>query len=256
MRKKIIALVLGLALLLAALPAAAGPVPGWTGSQATVTFLGHSAFRITAGGTTILIDPYLTGNPQAAIAADAVTADYILVTHAHGDHLGDTVAIAKRTGAKVLTTTEIARMLKDQGIDALGAQIGAKKQLPFGYVRYTQAIHGSGVNGGGLAAGFIVNLGGKIFYHAGDTALFGDMALYGRLEKIDCALLPIGDHFTMGPDDAVEAVGMLHPKIVVPMHYNTNPFIKQDPAAFKKAVETRYNNVKVQIMAPGAVFIL
>jgi L-ascorbate metabolism protein UlaG (beta-lactamase superfamily) len=256
MRRKTIVLLLGLALLLAVLPAAAGPAPGWTDGKTAITFLGHSAFQIAAGGTTILIDPYLTGNPQDAVPAETLAADYILVTHAHGDHLGDAVAIAKRTGAQVLTTTEIARMLKDQGIDAIGAQIGAKKKFPFGYVRVTQAIHGSGAPGGGLAAGFIINIGGLTVYHAGDTALFGDMALYGRLEKIGIALLPIGDHYTMGPEDAVEAVGMLRPRIVVPMHYNTNPFIKQDPAVFKKAVESRYNNVKVQIMSPGDVLIL
>ncbi len=253
MRKTMLALVLGLALVLVAAPAAAAP--GWSDGKTAVTFLGHAAFQLTSGDTTLLIDPYLTGNPQAAASPDVIKADYILVTHAHGDHLGDTVAIAKRTGAKVITTSEIARMLKDQGCDVVPLQVGAKKAFDFGYVRVTQAIHGSGVPGG-LAVGFVVNLRGAAVYHAGDTALFGDMALIGRLEKIDCALLPIGDNYTMGPDDASEAVAMLKPKVVVPMHYNTHALIKQDPAAFKKAVETRFTGVKVEIMNPGAVLVL
>ncbi len=252
MRRKMLVLALGLALLLAALPAAAAP--GWQGGKTALTFLGHSAFQLTSGGTTILIDPYLTGNPQAAADPATIHADYILVTHAHGDHLGDTAAIAKRTGAKVVTTSEIARMLKDQGCDVVPLQIGAKKIFDFGYVRVTPAFHGAGVPGG-HAAGFIVNLAGITVYHAGDTSLFGDMALLGRLEKIDYALLPIGDNYTMGPDDAVEAVGMLNPKVVVPMHYNTHALIMQDPEAFKKAVETRFK-AKVEIMKPGAVLVL
>ncbi|MDR7866848.1 MAG: metal-dependent hydrolase [Sporomusaceae bacterium] len=253
MRKMMLALVLGLALLLVALPAAAAS--GWSDGKTAVTFLGHAAFQLTSGDTTILIDPYLTGNPQAAAAPDVIKADYILVTHAHGDHLGDTAAIAKRTGAKVVATAEVARMLKDQGCDVVPVHIGAKKAFDFGYVRVTPAFHGSGV-AGGHAAGFIVNLRGATVYHAGDTSLFGDMALLGKLEKIDCALLPIGDNYTMGPDDAVEAVGMLKAKIVVPMHYNTHALIKQDPDAFKKAVETRFKGVKVEIMKPGAVLVL
>ncbi len=253
MRRKMLVLILGLALLLAAVPAAAAP--GGQGGKTAVTFLGHAAFQLTGGGITILIDPYLTGNPQAAASPETLEADYILVTHAHQDHLGDTVAIAKRTGAKVVATAEVARMLKDQGCDVVPVHIGAKKAFDFGYVRVAPAFHGSGV-AGGHAAGFIVNLRGATVYHAGDTSLFGDMALLGRLEKIDCVLLPIGDNYTMGPDDAVEAVGMLNPKVVVPMHYNTHALIKQDPAAFKKAVETRYSGVKVEIMKSGAVLVL
>ncbi len=252
MRKKALALFIGLALVLLALPAAAAPA--WSAGQTTLTFLGHAAFALESGQTAILIDPYLAGNPQAAARPDELKADYILVTHAHGDHLGDTVAIAKRTGAKVVATAEVANMLKARGCNVIPVHIGAKKQFPFGYIRVTPAIHGSGV-AGGHAAGFIVNLAGTTVYHAGDTGLFGDMALLGRLEKIDYALLPIGDNYTMGPDDAVEAVGMLNPRFVVPMHYNTHALIKQDPAAFKKAVETRYKT-KVIIMQPGAVLAL
>ncbi|HWQ61293.1 MAG TPA: metal-dependent hydrolase [Negativicutes bacterium] len=234
------------------LPAAAAPA--WSDGKATLTFLGHAAFALESGTVNILIDPYLTGNPAAAASQDELKADYILVTHAHGDHLGDTVAIAKRTGAKVVTTAEIAGMLKAQGCDVIPLHIGGKKKFDFGYVRVTPAFHGSGV-AGGHAAGFIVNLAGTTVYHAGDTSLFGDMALLGRLEKIDYALLPIGDNYTMGPDDAVEAIGMLNPQVVVPMHYNTHALIQQSPEAFKKTVESRYKT-KVLIMQPGAVLVL
>ncbi len=246
MYKKILVLLLALCLTLAAAPASAA---GWSDGKATMTYLGHSVFTLERGGISLIIDPYLTGNPQAAIAADDVNVQYILVTHAHGDHLGDTVAIAKRTGAKVIATAEVARMLAEQGVSVIPVHIGAKKQFDFGYVRVTLAVHGSGV-AGGQAAGFIVNFYGTTVYHAGDTALFGDMALLGQLEKIDYALLPIGDNYTMGPADAVEAVGLLKAKAVVPMHYNTNPLIMQDPVAFKQAVEKRFG-VPVYIMKPG-----
>ncbi len=253
MRKKVLVLLLGLALVMLSLPAAAAP--GWSDGKITLTFLGHSAFALENGSVSILIDPYLTGNPVATASPDELKADYILVTHAHGDHLGDTVAIAKRTGAKVVTTAEIAGMLKAQGCDVIPLHIGAKKKFDFGYVRVTPAIHGSGV-AGGHAAGFIVNLAGTTVYHAGDTGLFGDMGVLGWLEKIDYALLPIGDNYTMGPDDAVEAVGMLDARFVVPMHYNTHTLIKQDPEAFKKAVESRFPDTKVLIMQPGNVIVL
>lgn len=246
MYKRTLILVLALCLLLAGLPVNAA---GWSEGKTTMTYLGHSVFTLERSGVSLIIDPYLTGNPKAAIAADDVNVQYILVTHAHGDHLGDTVAIAKRTGAKVITTAEIARMLAEQGVSVIPVHIGAKKQFDFGYVRVTMATHGSGV-AGGQAAGYIVNFYGTTVYHAGDTGLFGDMALLGQLEKIDYALLPIGDNYTMGPADAVEAVGMLKPKAVVPMHYNTHALIMQDPLAFKQAVEKRFG-VPVYIMKPG-----
>lgn len=250
MTKKI--LILALCIILAALPAAAAP--GWSGAKTTLTFLGQSGFLLTRGDVSIVIDPYLTGNPLATVSPADINPTYILVTHAHQDHLGDTVAIAKRTGAKVVTTAEIARMLRDQGVDVIPMSIGGKKKFDFGYVRVTPAVHGSGI-AGGIAAGFIVNFYGTVVYHAGDTSLFGDMALLAQLESIDYALLPIGDNYTMGPDDAVIAVGMLKPKVVVPMHYNTNPLIIQSPEAFKKAVEAKHG-VPVKIMAPGTVLVL
>ena len=240
-------LVLALCLLLAALPAAAAPA--WSDGKTTLAFFGQSAFTISRGDVVLVIDPYLTGNPLAPIGPNDLSPSYILVTHAHQDHLGDTVAIAKRTGAKVITTAEIARMLRDQGCDVIPMSIGGKKKFDFGYVRVTPAVHGAGI-AGGIAAGFIINFYGTTVYHAGDTSLFGDMALLAQLEKIDYALLPIGDNYTMGPDDAALAVGMLKPKTVVPMHYNANPLIMQSPETFKAAVEAKYG-VPVRIMKPG-----
>ncbi|MDR3562547.1 MAG: metal-dependent hydrolase [Negativicutes bacterium] len=204
---------------------------------------------LTHGDTRLVFDPWFTGNPWKAAAADEIDCQYILVSHAHQDHLGDTAAIATRTGAKVITISALARVLKEQGCDASPMDIGGKRFFDFGYVRLTPAVHGSGI-AGGQAAGFIVKFYGTTIYFAGDTALFGDMALLARLEKIDYALLPIGDNYTMGPADAVEAVGMLKPRVVIPMHYNSNPLIMQSPEDFKKAVEGRYGITTI-VMQPG-----
>lgn len=215
----------------------------------TLTFYGHACFSLTHQHTTLLFDPFFTDNPINPAKADDITAcSYILVSHGHGDHLGDTVAIAQRTGATVIATAEIAGLVGKQECANISMHLGGKRSFDFGYVRITPAFHGAGVPGG-HAAGFIVNFFGKTIYFAGDTALFGDMALLGRLEKIDYALLPIGDNFTMGPDDAVEAVKMLTPKAVIPMHYNTWPVIAQSPEPFKQKVESLH--IPVHIMSPG-----
>lgn len=216
--------------------------------ETTLSFYGQSAFMLSHGDTHLIFDPWLTGNPWKAATADEIECQYILVSHAHGDHLGDTAAIAKRTGAKVVTTSEIARMLKEQGCDVAPMSIGGKRDFDFGYVKVTLAIHGSGI-AGGQAAGFIVHFFDKTIYFAGDTALFGDMALIGKT-PIDYALLPIGDNYTMGIDDAVEAVELLHPKTVIPMHYNSNELIKQSPEEFKNKVQEKYK-VTAIIMLPG-----
>lgn len=220
----------------------------------TLRFLGHACFLLSDGKTSIIFDPFLTGNPSAAAEAAAIDCQYVLPSHCHGDHFGDAVAIAKRTGATVVSTAEVAGSCGSQGCQAHAMHLGGKHAFDFGYVRLTLAFHGSGVPGG-HACGFVVNLGGTTVYHAGDTGLFGDMALIGRLEKIDYALLPIGDNYTMGPADAVEAVALLKPRFVVPMHYNTWPLIAQDPQAFKKDVEQRLG-VPVLVMEPGETVTL
>ena len=212
-------------------------------------FLGHACFFLKNDKVTLLFDPFLTDNPISAANADEIDCQYILVSHAHADHLGDAIAIAKRTGATIISTAEVARLCAEQNVKTHAMHLGGKHGFEFGFVRITPAFHGSGVPGG-HACGFIVNFFGKNIYHAGDTALFGDMALLGRLESIDAALLPIGDNFTMGPQDAAEAAHMLKPKLVIPMHYNTWPLIAQSPEAFQEDVQTRLK-IPVKILHPG-----
>lgn len=220
----------------------------------TLKYFGHSCFQLSDGKSSIIFDPFLTDNPFKVAGPEDISCSHVLVSHGHFDHLGDAVAIAKRTGATVVSTAEIARLCGEQGVNNHAMHLGGKHTFDFGYVRLTLAFHGSGVPGG-HACGFVVNLGGTCVYHAGDTALFGDMALLGRLEAIDYALLPIGDNFTMGPADAVEAAAMLKPKKVIPMHYNTWPVIAQDPAAFKEAAE-RQAGVPVVVVKPGETLTL
>lgn len=234
--------------------AAPDPLFNWAKTPTTLTFYGQSTFVLTHGETRIVIDPWFTGNPWKTATAEDIDAQYILVSHAHGDHIGDAAGIAKRTGAKLISTAEITRMLAGQGVTNVHPMsIGGKFNFEFGWVKVTNAVHGSGV-AGGQAAGFIINFYGKVIYFAGDTALFGDMAYIGKA-NLDYALLPIGDNCTMGPEDASEAVGLLRPKKVIPIHYNTNPLIKQNPQDFKKMVETRYN-IPVLIMDPGTTISL
>jgi L-ascorbate metabolism protein UlaG (beta-lactamase superfamily) len=221
------------------------------------TFLGHSCFSIRAGDHEVLIDPFLTGNPSAAATAEAQSPTAILVTHAHNDHVGDAVEIARRTGALLVSTFEVAGYFGEKGIQTHGLQHGGARQFDWGWVKLTLAFHGSTYqtpDGGGVTlgnpAGVLLRMDGKTIYHAGDTALFGDMALIGRRHPIDLALLPIGDNFTMGIEDAVEAVRLLQPKTVVPMHYNTFDLIVQDPEAFARKVREE-TGARPVVLAPG-----
>jgi L-ascorbate metabolism protein UlaG (beta-lactamase superfamily) len=208
-----------------------------------VTFLGHSCFTLSDGTHTVVIDPFLTGNPACPVKAEDLQVHAVLVTHGHGDHLGDAVPLSRRCGATVVACHEIAQYCAGQGATVHGMHIGGAHVFPFGRVKLTPAWHGSGIetpNGvvyGGTPCGFVVEMGGRTVYHSGDTALFGDMDLIGRLNKIDLALVPIGDNYTMGPDDAVEAVRFLKPNRVVPMHYGTFDVIRQDGAAFARRLE-------------------
>ncbi len=201
--------------------------------MARVTFLGHAAVLISGQQTTIAIDPFLSGNPQAAASADEITADLVVVTHAHGDHFGDTLALAQK-GALVVSTYEIAVYAEKHGAKAFAMNIGGRYDFSGGWLKFYPAWHSSSFpdgSYGGMPMGVVVELDGKKIYHAGDTAYFSDMALIGK-EGLDLAILPIGDTFTMGPDDALAALQLLKPKRVLPIHYNTFPPIVQDGDAF------------------------
>src|SRR5437763_4752608 len=220
-----------------------------------VRWLGHAALLLESDGTRVLIDPFLTDNPKAAVKADQAAADFLLVSHGHGDHVGDTIAIAKRTGATVICNYEISEWLKTQGVAKVhGQQHGGGFNHPFGRVKLTLAFHGSvlpdGSNGGNPCGFLIYTKDGKKIYDAADTGLFGDMRLIGE-EVIDLALLPIGDNYTMGPDDAVRAVKLIQPKKVIPIHYNTWPPIAQDAEAWARRVRRETSAERI-VLQPGA----
>ena len=223
-----------------------------------IQYLGHAAFALDFDGVKVLIDPYLTGNPSAPITPEQAEADYILVTHGHGDHVGDTVAIAKRTGALAVSNAEISGWLAGKGIKTQGQHIGGGHEYPFGYLKLTNALHGSslpdGSYGGNPAGLLITSKDGKKLYFAGDTGLFGDMRLIGE-EGIDFAALPIGDNYTMGPDDALRAVKLLNPRVVMPMHYDTFDLIKQDARAWADRV-TKETSAQALILKPGEEYEL
>ena len=220
---------------------------------------GHATLGLETGGYKLVIDPFFGGNPAATISADKVVADFLLVSHGHGDHVGDAVAIAKRTGAMIISNHEIANWFAKQGIEKThGQHLGGGHKHPFGYLKLTLALHGSmlpdGSNGGNPCGFLLTTNDGKKIYMAQDTGLFGDMKLIGE-EGLDLAVIPIGDNYTMGPDDALRAVKMLEPKVVVPIHYNTWPLLAQDANAWKERVE-KETKTKVAVLKPGESYSL
>jgi L-ascorbate metabolism protein UlaG (beta-lactamase superfamily) len=218
-----------------------------------ITWYGHSCFLITTDISKMLIDPFLSGNPMAPAGSDQLEAEYILLTHGHGDHVGDTVAIAKRCGATVVANFEICNWLTQQGVKNTHAQhIGGSFDYPWGRLQLTLALHGSAMpdgSYGGNPCGLRLTIDGKVIYHAGDTGLFSDMKLIAE-GGIDLAILPIGDNFTMGPVDALRAVQFIQPQLVVPVHYDTFPGIRQDPREWASRVEALTSS-RVLVMTPG-----
>jgi L-ascorbate metabolism protein UlaG (beta-lactamase superfamily) len=219
-----------------------------------VRWLGHACLLIETEGKRVLVDPFLTSNPAAAVKAEEVPADFILLSHGHGDHVGDAVPIAKRTGATVIANYEISEWLKGQGVEKVhGQQHGGGFNHPFGRLKLTLAFHGSALpdgSYGGNPCGFLLyTKDGKKIYDAADTGLFGDMCLIGE-EGLDLAILPIGDNYTMGPDDALRAVKLLAPKKVLPIHYNTWPLIAQDAVAWAKRVRAE-TKAEAIVLKPG-----
>jgi L-ascorbate metabolism protein UlaG (beta-lactamase superfamily) len=218
-----------------------------------IRFLGHSAFMIEGRTIKALVDPFISGNPNSGIGVDELKGiTHIFVTHGHGDHLGDTINIAKSNNSKVICNFEIGQYLSDKGLSVHTMHIGGRTSFEFGIVKMTPALHGSGIyNGeyficGGNPCGFLIELEGKKVYHAGDTGLTMDMKLLED-ENIDVALIPIGGNYTMDIYDAAKAVEFIKPKLVVPMHYNTFPVIKADPEKFRESVR----NTGVRVMSIG-----
>jgi L-ascorbate metabolism protein UlaG (beta-lactamase superfamily) len=223
-----------------------------------LTWYGHATLGLETSGYKILVDPFFSGNPAASTSADKVGADFILISHGHGDHVGDALAIAKRTGALVVSNHEIASWFSGHGAKSHGQHLGGGFQHPFGYLKLTLALHGSGLpdgSYGGNPAGFLlITNDKKKVYLACDTGLFGDMRLIGE-EGLDLAVLPIGDNFTMGPDDALRAVKLLQPKHVIPIHFNTWDLIAQDPDAWANRVIAE-TTAQAHVLKPGESFSL
>jgi len=220
-----------------------------------ITWLGHAAFLLDAEKK-VLIDPFISGNPTAPCSPEELDPDIIAVTHGHRDHLGDAIEIGKRTGCRIISIHEVANYIKSKGVFAEGMNKGGTINVEGITLTMTEALHSSSIEAsgfkfdGGCPAGFVIGIGGHSIYHAGDTGVFGDMRLIGELYEPELAFLPIGDRFTMGIKEAIKAVELIRPKLVVPMHYNTFDVIKQDPEEFKRAVEAKVDT-KVVIMKPG-----
>ena len=217
-----------------------------------IRFLGHACFELSDGSETVLIDPFLSGNPKAAISADDATATTILLTHGHGDHFGDTVSIAKRTGAPVVAIVEIANELGEEGLDVRDPNLGGTVKFDWGSVKLVPAWHTSTTPKGTVStpAGLVINFKDTIVYHLGDTSLFSDLQLVGKRTPIDVALMCIGGHYTMDRTDGVDAAELVGAKTVIPCHYNTFPLIETDAQAFKSDVESATGS-NVVVLEPG-----
>jgi len=214
----------------------------------TLTYLGHAGFALDDGQHTLLVDPFLTGNPTARHKPSDLRCQYIALTHGHADHLGDTVAIAKRNDATVIAVFELCNFLSQHGVAKTEpGNPGGQIETPFGWVAFTHAFHSSSYEGQymGMPCGLVIHMGGTTVYHCGDTGIFGDMRLIGEIYRPDVACVPIGDRFTMGPALATRAAELIKPRVAIPIHYDTWPPIAQDPATFKP------EGVEVKVLKPG-----
>ncbi len=221
-------------------------------------FYGHACFRLEQGDTQVLVDPFLTGNPHLAKMPEDMKPTTILVSHGHDDHLGDAIELARRNAATIVASPELAAFCSRQGVAVEGAHMGGTLKFPWGSVKLVQAFHSSSTGPNldifvGNPVGFVITFYDKVFYHPGDTALFGDMRLIGDRNKIDLAYLPIGGRYTMDVDDAVLAAQFLRPKAIIPGHYNTWPIIEANASDFKAKVESATDS-KVVLLKPGEVY--
>jgi L-ascorbate metabolism protein UlaG (beta-lactamase superfamily) len=219
-----------------------------------VRFLGHACFELSDDDTKVLIDPFLTGNPKAAVSADELSPATILVTHGHQDHTGDVVSIATRTGAPVVASTELAHEFAEDGVEAIDVNLGGTATFDWGSVKLVPALHDSRTPKGGanLPAGLVIDFQGTVVYHLGDTALFSDLQLVGRRRAIDIALICIGGHYTMDRHDAVDAADFVGAKTIIPCHYDTFPAIETDAGAFQADIQKALDATAV-VLEPGAV---
>lgn len=220
-----------------------------------ITYLGHSCIHVDTGKHRLIIDPFLTGNPAAGAAADDIKADYVLLTHGHSDHIADAESIARRNNAPIFAIVELANYFAQLGLQTVGMNLGGSRLFPFGKLKWIPALHSSSVTRDGIslylgvAAGILLEIDGFSLYHAGDTALFSDMRLVGSRRPVDLAFLPIGDHFTMGPEDALTAAEWIGAKHVIPVHYNTFDAIRQDGDQF--VAELRRKGIQGYALKPG-----
>ncbi|PYI50556.1 metal-dependent hydrolase [Paenibacillus flagellatus] len=227
-----------------------------------IRYHGHSCVQLTVEGRSLVIDPFLRGNELAVTKPEDIEVEYVLLTHAHTDHILDAEPVARSNGATIVAIHELAAYMSWKGLPTIGMNLGGTVDLGFAQAKMIQAFHSSGVVlddeqkivYAGMPAGFLIRAGGKTILHAGDTALFGDMKMIGDRHEIDLAFLPIGDHYTMGPDDAVQAAEWFRAKLVVPVHYNSFPPIRQDAEAFVRKLEER--GLRGRVLAPGERMML